>query len=320
MTNGVSKSRVYQVLSNHYPRLKWIYTLISQVYHRFSAFRLADAPKLRLAIGGSSQRIEFTVDGLRLVGNFYRPRENPQNATILLLHGSSIFGRKLSLMRALALEFQRLGYAVMSFDLRGYGESEDPPNYTPQAFNFAHDVSAAINWVEKMAPEHAEHLYLVGHSFGGAVALAAQADDKRVEKIVSFGPPRRLSERFLNPEAEEKQKLLVRWQADMQLPRPLPYDIWAKVLDPLNIENYTDDFAAPGHTPIFLIDAAQEPEADLAFLRGLYRQIIPPADYWTVPNTDHYLDTGFILGLPCYNSATVRLFVDRVAKWVARSH
>lgn len=320
MTNGVSKSRIYQVLSNHYPRLKWVYSLISQVYHRFTPFRLADLSKLRLATGGSSQRIDFTVDGLRLVGNFYRPRDQTQNATILLLHGSSIFGRKLSLMRALALEFQRQGYAVMRFDLRGYGESDDPSTYTPESFNFAHDVSAAINWLEKMAPEQAEHLYLVGHSFGGAVALAAQAEDKRVEKIVSFGPPRRLSERFLNPEAKEKQKLLVRWQADMQLPRPLAYDAWAKVLEPLNIENYLDDFATPGHTPIFLIDAAHEPEADLAFLRRLYGQIIPPADYWTVPNTNHYLDTGFVLGLPCYNTETVRLFVDRVGQWLGRSH
>jgi hypothetical protein len=102
----------------------------------------------------------------------------------------------------------------------------------------------------------------------------------------------------------------------MQLPRPLDYDAWSQVLAPLNIETYGAAFATPDHTPLFLIDAEQEPTADLAFLRDFSRRVSPPFTYWTVPQTDHYLDTGFILGLPCYNVATVRLFVDRVVNWL----
>jgi pimeloyl-ACP methyl ester carboxylesterase len=311
-----SKAQAYDILSHHPSWFKWLYSLISHFYHRFSAFRLADVSKLRLVLSETSQQVEFTADGLNLVGNFYWPQGQPNNTTIVLLHGSSIFGRQVSLMRVLASEFQRQGYAVMRFDLRGYGESDDPTPDTPEAFNFAQDVSAAIDWVEKNAPEFTDHIYVVGHSFGGAVALAAQAHDTRVEKIVSFGPPRRLSERFFNPEAREKQKLLVRWQSDMQLNQPLPFDLWQKVLRPLNIENYVTAFSEPGHTPVFLIDAENEPPADLAFLRDFYQQTNQSIDYWTVPNTDHYLVTGFLLGQPCYHTTFVDTFVKRVDQWL----
>jgi pimeloyl-ACP methyl ester carboxylesterase len=221
-------------------------------------------------------------------------------------------------MRVLALAFQRQGYAVLCFDLRGYGESDDPTPDKPGAFNFAQDVSAAIDWVEENAPEVADHIYVIGHSFGGAVALAAQAHDARVEKMVAFGPPRRLSERFLNPEAREKQKLLVRWQSDMQLNQPLSFDLWQHVLRPLNIENYGKAFSEPDHTPVFLIDAENEPPADLAFLRDFYQKTNESVDYWTVPNTDHYLGTGFLLGQPCYHTTFIHPFVNRVDQWLQK--
>lgn len=298
---------------------QWLYRLISHFYHRFHDFKLGQLFDLRIATFSPTKTVTFQSGNLNLVGDFYQPQTQGLGQTLILLHGSSVFGRKLSLMRSLAGEFQRLGYAVFVFDLRGYGESDDPQTYTPESFDYAQDVQAAIDWIGAEYPEHAQQFYLLGHSFGGAVALAAQACDSRVAKIVSFGPPRRLSERFLNPEAREKKKLLVRWQADMQLSQPLDFWLWAKVLQPLNIENYVEAFSQPDHTPVFLIDAAQEPPADLTFLRMIYQQMKPPAAYWTVPGTNHYLGTGFLLGLPCYNRRILQSFVNRVAQWLQSS-
>lgn len=308
-------SQFYEFLGNQHDRLRWIYRLISHVYHRFK-LNTGQLRDLRLASATPSKTFTFQADGLTLVGDFYAPKAPHKASTILLLHGSSVFGRKLSLMRSLAGEFQKLGYAVLTFDLRGYGASQDPQDYTPEAFDFANDVRAAIDYAIAQTPEYAERFYVIGHSFGGAVALAAQAKDPRIAKIVSFGPPRRLSERFLNPEAREKKKLLVRWQADMQLSQPLDFQMWQQVLQPLNIENYIKPFCQPNHTPVFLIDAEQEPEADLAFLREIYRQIKPPAAYWTVPATDHYLGTGFLFGIPCYSRRLLLTFVRRVDQWL----
>jgi pimeloyl-ACP methyl ester carboxylesterase len=315
-----NKAGFYELFSRQHGYFKWLYQIVSHFYHRFTALQWDQLKNLRLATSPPSKTIEFYSDHLKLVGDFYGPKGKSKAATILLLHGSSIFGRKLALIRALAGEFQCQGYAVFAFDLRGYGESDDPQTNTPEAFNFAQDVQSAIDWLTCYAPESSQQFYVLGHSFGGAVAFAAQAADSRIKKIISFGPPRRLSERFLNPEAREKQKLLLRWQADMQLDRPLTFGLWQQVLEPLNIENYAQSFAAPGHRPVFLIDAEHEPEADLLFLRNFYQGTVPPFDYWTVPGTDHYLGTGFLLGLPCYNQVTVQRFVQRVSQWLQQIH
>lgn len=311
-----SKSSFYEWFGNQYSHLRWIYRLISHFYHRFTGFHFNQLKKLQIANVPPSETVAFYSNDLKLIGDFYQPKGEDKGETILLIHGSSIFGRKLSLIRALAGEFQQQGYAIFAIDLRGYGESDDPKTYTPEAFDFAQDVRSAIDFLTRYAPAHARRFYVIGHSFGGAVALAAQAADSRVAKIVSFGPPRRLSERFLNPEAREKKKLLVRWQADMQLDQPLTFELWQQVLQPLNIENYAKAFAEVGHTPVFFIDAEEEPSADLEFLRTFYRRVAPPAAYWTVPTTDHYLGTGFLFGQPCYHKGIIQAFVNRVDQWL----
>lgn len=314
----LSKSDLYEWFSTQHRRLRWAYQIVSHFYHRFSALKFSQLHQLRIA-KPSGQPISFYSNNLKLRGDFYPPAGNSKGETILLLHGSSIFGRKLALIQAWAKEFQQRGYAVLAFDLRAYGESDDPQIFTPAAFDFAQDVRSAIDFLLSHAPANGNRFYVIGHSFGGAVALVAQAVDPRIAKIVSFGPPRRLSERFLNPEAREKQKLLVRWQADMQLDQPLNFNLWQQVLQPLNIENYAAAFSQTGHTPVFLIDAETEPTADLEFLRTFYRGVAPPADYWTVPQTDHYLGTGFLFGQPCYYTGIVQAFVNRVDQWLQQS-
>jgi pimeloyl-ACP methyl ester carboxylesterase len=200
--------------------------------------------------------------------------------------------------------------------MRGYGASDDPDVDQAKNFDFAQDVTVAIDFLQSYAPQLSQQIHVFGHSLGGAVALAAQARDARIQKTISFGPPRRLTERFLHPEAREKKKLLVRWQADMQFAQPISYAVWEQVLQPLNIETYVDQFAIAGHPPLFLIDAEQEPAADLEFLRQIYQQAAPPIEYWTVPQTDHYLGSGYLFGVPCYRQSIVQDFVRRIDRWL----
>ncbi|MGB5898904.1 MAG: alpha/beta fold hydrolase [Geitlerinemataceae cyanobacterium] len=305
--------RVYTFLSHRYSLLKWIHPLLSYKRHHLKLQQLRQFQKIERVNDRPSKPIIFTADTLNIIGDLYCGNE--RSPVILLLHGSSIFGRKLPLIRALAKEFQALGYTVLTFDLRGHGESDKPQDYTGKSFDFARDVEAAIDELERRLEIKNRRLYVVGHSFGGGVALAAQARDKRIEKVVVFGPPRRLSERFLNPEAREKVKLLFRWQLDMQLNKPLTFSMWKPAIERLNIENYVEQFSQPGHIPLFVIDAEREPAEDLAFLRAFSQKATSPKNYWTVPNTDHYLDSGFVRIIPYYDRQLVMTFVDRIDRW-----
>ena len=69
-----------------------------------------------------------------------------------------------------------------------------------------------------------------------------------------------------------------------------------------------------------LIDAQQEPEEDLAFFQQMYERISQPVDYWTIPNTGHYLDTGLVLKSSAYHQPTVKAFVDKIDQWLKQSN
>lgn len=309
------KSKLYPFLAQTYPQLKGIYQLLRYRYHQIKLSKKQSLKELQSVPYQPTKTVSFVADNLTLKGDLYFP-ESPETApTLILLHGSSIFGRKLPIIPALANQFQQLGYRVFAFDLRAHGESDKPKNYTAESFNFANDVTAAINYLNSHFPSQNSQIYLVGHSFGGGVAMAAQHQDPRICKVVIFGPPRRLRERFLNPEAQEKEKLMFRWQVDMQLPKPLEFSFWKPVMEALDVETYREDFSKPGHIPLLILDAEFEPPEDLAFLKNLSEQMTPEVSYWTVPQTDHYLNTGFKLSTPFCNPAIIQTFTRYVDQW-----
>ncbi len=235
---------------------------------------------------------------------------------IVLLHGSSTWGRRLPLYQVLALHWQRLGYTLLVPDARGYGDSEDPPVVDVRSFDFAQDVIAAVDFLGSDTPVDASRVYLVGHSFGGGVALAGQAREPRIKKLVLIGPPRRFVERFLGPDASHRDFFLRRWQSRMQLGQPLDFETFGALYESMVLENRVDYFASDGHVPVFLTDGSKEPNADRAFLSAAYRQMSPPAVYWTVEGTDHYLSTGFLLGRSCYNRRVADALAHRVDRWL----
>lgn len=264
---------------------------------------------------GQSRKVSFQSDTLRIVGDFYEPVAS--SPAILLLHGTSIQGRKLPLIQILALELHQLGYAVLAIDARGYGESEDPPSLnTPADFDFAQDIQSAVSFLEAQPCVDGAQIYILGHSFGAGIALPASIRDSRIKKLVLFGPPRRMSERFLMPNAPGQDFIVARTQNDMQLAYEPNFLILKKVLEQRNIENYVDYLRQPGHIPIFLIDAEKENGKDLEFLRQIYQQLTPPAHYWTVPKANHYLNTGCLLGRLSYSRPIVQGFVKRVDQWL----
>src|SRR3954447_13304713 len=76
----------------------------------------------------NSRRVSFrTFDGVDLQGTFYAAAGNKRDATVLLLHN---FDHKKGGSShqdgwdQLAADLQKDGYAVLSFDFRGHGESK----------------------------------------------------------------------------------------------------------------------------------------------------------------------------------------------------
>ena len=247
---------------------------------------------------------------------------------VVLLHGSSVYGRRLPLYPALAHELARAGYHVLAIDLRGFGESDDPAVLEdPASWDFPADAIAAVDSLLRWAPVDRSRVYLVGHSFGAGAALAAAQRDERIAKVVMIGPTRRYTERFLRPGAPDSAYYVQRWRRTMQLPREVPYPVMVAVARTQNVEHYAGGPYVP-RVPVLLTDAAREDPRDLDSLRAVARRMGPIATHVTTPGTDHYLHTARLLrephrwaperlaSTPCYNRDVLRGFVSGVDRWL----
>jgi len=116
-----------------------------------------------------------TVDGVRI--NYEIVGDGP---TVLLLHG---WGGCIASMSPIR-EMLRARYRVVSLDLPGFGESE-----RPRAVWGSDEYASAVTGVLRAAGI-AETLAVVGHSFGGKVAIRLAVDHPGLTRsLVLVGTP-----------------------------------------------------------------------------------------------------------------------------------
>ncbi|MFA9479111.1 alpha/beta hydrolase [Phycisphaerales bacterium AB-hyl4] len=268
--------------------------------------------RVRLLRPTVERAVTLTADGLRLSAG-YCPVDETVRPGIVLAHGASRQGRRQALMLVLATLLRARGYHVFSYDARCYGESDHPATANDAAgFDFSRDVSAAVDWLSGRPEVDETRVYVLGHSFGAGAAVAAAANDRRIAKLVLFGPPRRLRERFLNERAADRRQILARMQRDMNVPYELNEDVVCEMVNKRDIEAHAEQFASGGHPPTLLIDASRESEADRAFLQAVAARMGDRAEYWTASGTDHYLNTGRVGAWVVYHPACVLPFVEKV--------
>jgi pimeloyl-ACP methyl ester carboxylesterase len=263
------------------------------------------------------RRMAFhTRDSVRLVADYYPPPDTATPAPgVVLLHGGSPLGRRYPLITVLAARLQEHGYAVLVPDLRGYGDSEDPaPVESPRSWRFVLDARAAIDHLTRAGNVRSE-VALVGHSFGGGVASAAALEDDRIQRLVLIGPPRRVRERTLVPGAPDSAWVLERAQADLRLDEAPSMETWRAVLEMEDVGRNVPALAGGG-TPVLLMDAEDEHPNDIEYLRDLVAESGPAVEYVTIPDSDHYLTTGRILGLDCYSTARTGVALATLLDWL----
>jgi len=145
------------------------------------------------------ETIEFTIkakDGLKLYAKCWAPVVEPK-AVVCLLHG---LGEHCGRYPHVAEALTEAGYAVLTFDLRGHGQSGGPRGHTPSSEAFLDDIDYLLAEAEKRYPGKPHFLY--GHSLGGLLALFYSLRHKpQVAGVVSTGPGLR------SPLIEQKLKV-----------------------------------------------------------------------------------------------------------------
>lgn len=120
--------------------------------------------------------IKFQVhEGIDLSAGIYYTEKDTVKGTIILVHGIRAYKERfLSLSKFLGTQ----GYHTIAVDLRAHGESEG--DYCTFGIKEKRDVINLLNQIEKNKRLKGR-VGIWGQSLGGAVALQAMAEDKRIQ-------------------------------------------------------------------------------------------------------------------------------------------
>ncbi|MFI4986006.1 MAG: alpha/beta hydrolase [Alphaproteobacteria bacterium] len=119
----------------------------------------------------------FSGPGLRIAGRFYLPaRGRDRRAGIVFCHGFG--GTKEGTPPGLSRLLAQHGYTVLTFDYRGFGESDGPRGRLVQTEQIE-DTVHAIEYLAQQATIDPGKIGIYGTSFGGGIALLAAKRSER---------------------------------------------------------------------------------------------------------------------------------------------
>ena len=162
-----------------------------------------------------SQTVSFYSEGTRLAGDLFLPDDmahGEQRAGILLCHGYT--GVRNLYLPDTAKALTEAGYVVLTFDYKGWGDSDGPKSRL-SPYGRVLDSQAALTFLGAQPMVDADRLGIYGTSYGGATVVWTAAIDPRVKVVVSvvgIGHGRRWMRSVRRP--DEFADLLARSEAD----------------------------------------------------------------------------------------------------------
>jgi dipeptidyl aminopeptidase/acylaminoacyl peptidase len=132
-----------------------------------------------------SQTVDFYSEGTRLSGNLFLPPDlepGEKRTGILLCHGYT--GVRSLYLPDTARALTAAGYVVMTFDYKGWGDS-DGPKARLSPYGRVIDSQAALTFLAAQPMVDEDKLAIYGTSYGGATVVWTAAVDPRVKAVVS---------------------------------------------------------------------------------------------------------------------------------------
>lgn len=187
--------------------MKASHPLLLKLIGTITAFFILVAPVFSTEVALDQHEITFWSGGSRLKGDVFKPRglKNDKLPGIMLIHGWG--GNRSNLNRLYAPQFARLGFIVMTFDMRSWGESDGflvANEKLPEAIDtleitiegqhvrsvvnplkMIDDARAALSWFVAEPNLQADNIGVWGTSLGGGLALVTAANDQRIKAVVT---------------------------------------------------------------------------------------------------------------------------------------
>lgn len=212
-------------------------------------------------------------DGVVLAATYWSGRSRHAPA-ILLLHGN---GASRAMLAANAAWLAGQGYAALTIDFRGHGES----TATAHSFGLREsaDAAAALGWLKR---EHAgAPVAVLGISLGGAAALLGQqgplAADALILQAVYPDIHRAIRNRIAAQTGGASAWLFEPLLSLQALPR---YGVWPSRIAPIEgLRRYRG--------PVFVIGGGADRYTPAAETREMFQAVSGPRALWIVDGLDH---------------------------------
>lgn len=263
--------------------------------------------------------VNFYSEGSLISAFLYVPdnlNEKEKRPGIVLCHGFA--GVKELLLPAYAEAFCNEGFVVLTFDYRGFGESEGVPGKLVPHQQVT-DIRHAITFMQSLSQVDAHRIGLWGTSFGGANAIATSAVDRRIKCLavqLTFGDGERvITGTMTNPQKEKMFDMIAKMESRAVVQNKIMQVPINKVLtDEQSIEfynQYKDKFPAldikiPFLTvkesieykpekvlpdvqiPILIVAAENDMVNPLKESKILYEKAKEPKELYIVDDATHY--------------------------------
>jgi uncharacterized protein len=153
------------------------------------------------------KNIEFYSENCLIKGHLYLPENNEGKLPgIVMCQGFA--GIKEMLLPPFAEKFSGNGFAVLTFDYRGFGGSEGVRGLL-SASNQVKDIRNATTFMQGLPEVEPERIGIWGSSYGGANAITVSGLDKRIKCTCTqlpFGDGERV---ILGQKTEEEKRKLL---------------------------------------------------------------------------------------------------------------
>ena len=120
--------------------------------------------------GLAVQDVRIPGPGGHELHGWWLPAQGPARGVVLHLHGNA---GNISTHLPLVAWVPRAGFHLLTFDYRGFGQSSGSPSLD----GIVDDAQAALDWLRRTHPAHAQQLVVIGQSLGGATATRLVARD-----------------------------------------------------------------------------------------------------------------------------------------------
>ena len=142
---------------------------------------IADQTTIDEAYPASMRSLVIKSHGAKLISIIYLAAGVGLHPTVIFLHGFPGYERSSDIAQAI----RRAGWHVVNFSYRGSWGSEG--NYAQQ--HLVEDTLAVFEFLKSNAEEYRidpHKIVLIGHSLGGATALAAAIQDPSIKYVASL--------------------------------------------------------------------------------------------------------------------------------------